>query len=67
MPWPAPTNPCPENQKGKIQKQQNKKNYPSQLATTTSPVVSSYNFFDETHTYITWDSNHLPPTVRVHY
>jgi len=25
MPWPVPTNPCPENQKGKIQKQQNKK------------------------------------------
>jgi len=24
MPWPTPTNPCPENQKGKIQKQQKK-------------------------------------------
>jgi len=36
MPWPAPTNPCPENQKGKIQKQQNKKiilaNQPPPLA-----------------------------------
>jgi hypothetical protein len=36
----------------KNQKLQNKKekNYPSQTATTTSPVVSSYDFFDEIYT-----------------
>ena len=47
MPWPAPTNPCPENKKGpKNQKtKQKEKNYSSQSATTTSPVVSSYDFF----------------------
>jgi len=42
MSWPSPTNLCPENKKvQKNQKQQNKKekNYPSQPATTTSPVL----------------------------
>jgi len=55
MPWPAPTNSCPENQIGykKNRKQQNKKNYPNQPATTTSPVVSSYDFLTKYTHYTT--------------
>ena len=34
----------------KIEKEKRKKNYPSQPATTTSPVVSSYDFFDKIYT-----------------
>ena len=53
MPWPAPTNPCPKNQKvpkkfenSKIKK----KKIPCQPATTAGPILSNYDFFYEIYT-----------------
>jgi len=58
VPWPVPTNSCPENKKKpnkiKNSKIKKKKNILTNQPPQTSPIVSSYNFF-------------LTKTARLHH